>query len=289
MSFPLNRLADGTSHRLLRGLTLAALVQAGALLGLTAPKPAQAQPTPLFSTDFDGPSVAAPGVTFTPPISSTARLADAKDASRCADGWCGKHIVSGASQTFTLSGLPSHDYLSFNFLLGFLNSWDSTDGKHGLGWPEIVAPDLLGFYVDGNSVVEGLTFNNGSGTQRILGGGVLLDDAAQLDNDVYFTDALVQFADLIVPHSASTLNLEVRMYGTGIQGYDFSAQLPDEGWGLDNLLISYGLTATTSSFLRSSGLAPFSTSAPGPLPLLGTGAAFALSRRLRNRLQAARA
>jgi hypothetical protein len=244
------------------------------------PKPVEAAST-LYSTNFDGPAVLAPGVSATPPVSTTARLSNAKDSSRCADGWCGKHLVSGGSETFVLNGLPTHDYLSFSALVGFLNSWDSTDGKHGLGWPITVAPDYLGLYVDGNPVLDGLTFNNGSGTQRILGSGVLLDDAAQLDNDIYFTDALVRFSNLIIPHNSSSLTLEVRMYGAGVQGYDFGTPLPDEGWGLDNLLISYGL---------GNGANPVqgSASAPGPLPILGAGAAFGLSRRVRNRLQTAR-
>ena len=259
---------------------MAAAVQMSALLGVMGPKPAEAAST-LYSTDFDAPPVVAPGVSATPPISSTAQLANAKDSSQCSSGWCGKHLVSGASETFVLNGLPAHDYLSFSALVGFLNSWDSTDGKHGLGLPIIVAPDYLGLYVDGNPVVEGLTFNNASGTQRILGSGVLLDDAAQLDNDVYFSDALVRFSDLIIPHTANSLTLEVRMYGAGIQGYAFGTPLPDEGWGLDSLLISYGLGNISAS-------AQGSASAPGPLPILGAGAAFGLSRRLRNRLQAAR-
>lgn len=265
---------------MVRGLAVAGAVQAAALLGVMASATAEAA-TPLYSTDFDGPAVLAPGVSATPPVSTTAQLANAKDSSRCSTGWCGKHLVSGASETFVLNGLPTHDYISFSALVGFLNSWDSTDGKHGLGLPVIVAPDFLGLYVDGNPVVEGLTFNNASGTQRILGSGVLLDDAAQLDNDVYFTDALVRFSDLMIPHTSSSLSLEVRMYGAGIQGYAFGTQLPDEGWGLDSLLISYGLGNLPSN---ASG----SAAAPGPLPILGAGAAFGLSRRLRNRLQAAR-
>ena len=269
-----------TSTRLLRSIALAAAVQLGAFVGSLSPKPAEAAST-LYSTDFDSPAITAPGVTATPPISTSARLENAKDSNYCGQGWCGKHLVSGASETFTLNGLPTHDYLTFSALVGFLNSWDSTDGKHGLGWPITVAPDYLGLYVDGNPVLDGLTFNNASGTLRILGPGVLLDDAAQLDNDVYFTDTLVRFSDLIIPHTASSLTLEVRMYGAGIQGYAFGTPLPDEGWGLDNLLISYGLGSPTNT-------AQGSASAPGPLPILGAGAAFGLSRRVRNRLQAAR-
>lgn len=68
----------------------------------------------------------------------------------------------------------------------------------------------------------------------------------------------------LIPHTSSSLLLEIGAYGNGWQGAD------DEAWGVDSLTITYE--------------PPRANTVPAPLPLLGVGSAFALRRRLRRRL-----
>lgn len=216
----------------------------------------------LYSDDFDSPPTLAPGV-------SASYSGGALDAAIPFGGWAGNYYSSDrngplAPTVLSLTNLPAHSAIDVDFLLGFLESWDSTDGT--------ATPDFLKIEVDGVPKILGLTVNNASGTVVNFGGGTATHSYVQANNNFFYTDTLVDMSSdpaLSFAHTASTLNLAITAYGDGWQGF------ADEGWGFDAITIRYTPADPGASV-------------PGPLPAVGLAAAFGFSRRLRRRVASPR-
>jgi hypothetical protein len=125
----------------------------------------------------------------------------------------------------TLSNLPTHTAVSVDFLLGFLNSWDSTNGSP--------SPDFLNISIDG-VLIKSLTTTTASGSITDYGGGTLLVDNGQIDSNQFYSDDLVDMATasfLTFAHTASTLQIMWQASGSGYQNF------PDEFWGIDSIVV----------------------------------------------------
>jgi len=143
--------------------------------------------------------------------------------------------------TLTLSNLGAHSQVRIDFMLGFLNSWDSSDGGD--------SPDFLDILIDGVLVYQ-LTTVAAGGTVNDYGGGTLVVDNGQIDIDTFFSDDLVDMGTagfLTFAHTASTLTLDIRASGNGWQGG------PDEYWGIDDLRIN--ITGVNVSPVPEPGMA----------------------------------
>ncbi|MBO9574402.1 MAG: PEP-CTERM sorting domain-containing protein [Sphingobium sp.] len=122
--------------------------------------------------------------------------------------------------------MPAHTAIKLSFLVGLLDSWDSTNGSP--------APDLLFITIDGNLVAT-LTTNNASGSVTDFGGGTLIVNGAQVDSNQFYTDTLLDMSSApwtSFAHSASSITIGFQAGGAGWQGGT------DEAWGVDNLTIS---------------------------------------------------
>ena len=146
-----------------------------------------------------------------------------------ANGWAGNFLrneTTGLTE-FQITNLPSHSAIGLSFLIGFLDSWDSTNGSP--------APDLLSVYIDG-TLVGTLTANNAGGSVDDYDGGTELFAGAQIDDNQFYNDTLVDMSTASwasFAHSGSSLTLGFQAGGAGWQGGT------DERWGLDALAISY--------------------------------------------------
>lgn len=159
----------------------------------------------------------------------------------------------------TLSNLPTHTSVSVDFLLGFLNSWDSTNGSP--------SPDYLNISIDG-VLVKSLTTAIASGSISDYGGGTLLVDNGQIDSSQFYSDDLVDMATagfLTFAHTASTLEIMWQAAGNGYQSYW------DEYWGIDSIIVK--LTVPDGNVPE-----------PGTLALAGLGISGLMA--LRRRKQA---
>lgn len=164
-----------------------------------------------------------------------------------------------APQTFwTLSNLPSHTSVTLNYVLGLFDSWDATSSGDYL--------DLL----VGDNVVAQLSSDNASGSGEPTGGGTVLAESIQLDDNVYFSDRVVSMANapaLTFAHTGSTLTFGIRASGTGWQGST------DESWGVDNVSVTLD------------GVAPPTSALPEPaswaMMLIGFGGIGSVMRRRR--------
>ncbi len=212
----------------------------------------------LYSDDFDSPPTLAPGV-------SASYSGRGLDAANPFGGWAGTYYSSDRSgglapTVLSLSNLPAHSAIDVDLLLGFLESWDSSDGT--------VSPDYLKIEIDGTPVIVDLTVNNASGSVVNYGGGTATHSYVQANNNSFFSDTLVDMSGdpaLSFAHSASSLSLSITAYGNGWQGGS------GEGWGFDNIAIRYTPADPNDSV-------------PGPLPAVGLAAAFGYTRRLRRRV-----
>ena len=198
----------------------------------------------LYSNDFDGAELRGAGVSGAffglPTEGSVAGFWNAA-------GWAGNYgagrggLVGGGNVAdftgLSLTGLATHTHINASFILGFLESWDSTDG----GPP--FSPDHLEIFIDGAKVAD-LTYNNALGTVKMTGGGVLLSDGmggvseyVRVNTDTNpFADTLVDMSTapfLSFAHTGSSLNLLFRAAGAGWQGGS------DEGYGIDNVVLTY--------------------------------------------------
>lgn len=217
----------------------------------------------LYANDFDGGVVVDGGVGvagFT-----NGGLDTATAGVWNADGWSGSVFRNASTgnpallSELTLSNLAPHSAVEIDFLLGLLESWDSSDGG-------CCAPDWLDIYIDG-SLVGSLTTNNALGTVEDYDGGTELYEGVQINTaSYYYSDALIDMSTagfLSFAHTGSTLTLGLQARGAGWQGGS------DESWGIDSLQISY-------DGQRSE------VPVPGTLPLLGIGlAGLGLARRRR--------
>jgi hypothetical protein len=119
----------------------------------------------VYYNDFDGGLLTAAGVTATqnggvsvPTIAPFA--ATYGNISRADDNTNGIELI--------LNNLPAHTGMNLDFMLAFLDSWDSTDGGN-------FAPDLLELFIDGAPFAS-YTYNNALGTIKDFDGGSLLHE-----------------------------------------------------------------------------------------------------------------
>lgn len=187
----------------------------------------------LYSNDFDGNVVVDSGVGVT--AFANGGLETANAGAWNANGWSGSYFANRSTgnpalaSSLTLTNLAPHTTVSISFLLGFLESWDSSDGG-------CCSPDLLDISIDGVPVLVALTANNALGSVENYGGGTELFDVAQVNGNFGFSDALVDMSTaglLTFAHTANTLTLSIQAYGNGWQGGG------DEAWGVDSLAITY--------------------------------------------------
>lgn len=213
----------------------------------------------LYANDFDSAATVGTGITATGISSGVLEVANAGFGD-----WSGNYLANRSTgnpatmSSITFSGLASHTSVDINFLVGFLESWDSRNGS--------VDPDNLDIYVDG-ILVASLTSNNASGTIEDYDGGTELFDGVELNANFGWTDTLVDMSTsgaLNLAHTASTLTLGFQASGAGWQGGS------DEAWGIDDIEITYDATASVPE--------------PATLALLGLGlAGVGLSRGRKNR------
>lgn len=184
----------------------------------------------LYSNDFDGNisvdnGVNASGLSNGSILSARTGFGD----------WSGSYFDNrsmgnpATMSTLTLTGLKAHTSVDINFMLGFLESWDSNNANSN------ASPDYLNIYIDGAHVAA-LTTNNALGTAEIYGGGTELYDGAQINYNNFYSDTLVDMSTagfLNFAHTSSTLTIGIQAGGAGWQGGS------DEGWGIDNLVIEY--------------------------------------------------
>jgi len=252
-SFPVSLRSFRPRNGFIRLACAAAI--AASLATLAAPASAASL---LYSNDFDALPTLAPGVTaggFTNGGLETANTFGSWTGNYFANRSMGDPAVASV---LTLSNLPAHSAVNISFILGFLESWDSSN-------PSPWSPDYLKIEVDGSTILDLLTI---SGAVN-YGGGTILAEYVQANAQIYFSDSLIDMAPspalLSIPHSASTLSLSINAYGAGWQGGT------DEAWGLDALTITYVPVGSPNPV-------------PGPLPLLGLLTTFQFSRKIRRRL-----
>ncbi len=225
--------------------------------------PQSARAVVLYSNNFDTSPIVAPGVTasLTPGLIQT--------SIPLSPWWTGDYF---ANQTFApsilnLTGAVPAGPIDINFTLGFLGSWDSSDGEP--------LPDYLDISINGSPVLMQLTTNNSSGTIQNYGGGTVVGKPVFATINYLGSDTIVDMStasSLSFTHPGGPLIFEILGYGGGYTPTTTWGSNPtiwDEGWGIDNLVI----TATTNQ------------SVPAPLPLLGAASAYRFSRRLKARIR----
>ena len=211
----------------------------------------------LYRDTFDSPRTIAPGVTLVDTGNG------AQENAVSFGSWTGlyyanRSVSPALPSTLFFSNLPPHTSIDIDFILGFLESWDSSNG--------LASPDYLMLEVDGVRILDGLTSNNASGSVVNFGGGTPLALNVQANNNGFYSDTLIDMSSvsaLSFPHTANTLNISMLAYGDGWQGG------LDEAWGVDNIVITYEPKQNP-------------TAVPGPVPGLGVAAALAFARRLRH-------
>jgi len=149
-----------------------------------------------------------------------------------ADGFYGNFLrnntgpfngIPPTATTLTLFNLPAHNVVDINFLLAFIDSWDSNNGVP-------CGPDYFNVTVDGVNVLqitaaiaEGSITYSGHQLGGIYGRG--FSDWPDIAFDMS-PDPL-----LTVTHSASTLTIQLFASGGGWQGD------VDESWAVENLQV----------------------------------------------------
>ena len=240
-------------------IAIRTLLAAAAALGLAGSAHAES----LYANNFDGLEVRGDGVLGGFGGVPTERAATGPWNPA---GWSGEYAVSRAPgnpaspTSLSLTNLAPHTTISAHFVLGFLESWDSTDAD-----PRF-SPDILEILIDGVSVAS-LTYNNAIGTVKDTDGNPVLFEYVQANSNLNFSDTLVDYT-LTFAHTGSNLNFQLRAGGGGWQGD------ADEGYGLDDVRFSYdGVRAPTPGGVPEP--------ASWALMILGVGAAGSLLRRRR--------
>lgn len=185
---------------------------------------ASAHAATVYSNDFDAASATSLGVTATLDAGGAA-------AGSTINGYAATYgqILrnrSGGMTTLTLSNLPTHTGLRLSYVLALLDSWDSRDGG-------CCSPDNVDFYVDGSKVAS-YTYNQALGTVKDIGGGTLIGEYVQFDDNQFYSDVVADMSSdalLSFAHTASSITFGWQSSGAGFQ-YG-----TDESWALDNLVV----------------------------------------------------
>jgi hypothetical protein len=210
--------------------TAIAVAVAATLVAVGAAAPASA--ALVYANNFDSAATLGAGVTATGLTNGSLGTATGSYGGSGGKSWASNFFFNASTgnpataSTLTLSNLGAHSHVSIDMMLGFLNSWDSSNGS--------VAPDYLDIYIDGNLAYK-LTTIIASGSVNDHGGGTLVVDNGQIDGSQFFADDLVDMGTasfLTFAHTASTLTLTFQASGAGWQGG------VDENWGVDSLSIN---------------------------------------------------
>ena len=208
-----------------RNLCSAIAFVAGCIVVFVAVQPGSGRAATVYANDFQG--------VVGSEWSSTQTETPPADPGRWFLGRFANDAVS-----LSLSGLPSHTNISLDFDLFIMSSWDG-DG------PEPGTPDLWRLSVTGGPVLLYTTFSNfPNRTQDYPGPYNGLPDAtnppktgaAEVDTLGYpgFLDFVggdsVYHLSFTFPHSADSLTL-------AFQGGPGLTSVPDESWGLDNVVV----------------------------------------------------
>ena len=226
-----------------------------------------AAPTIVFQSDFNGalPGAISPGTALLTDVQGYAGLGPVGNQ------FSGNFLRSatGNTVTFSLSGLPSHDTISLEFLFAAIDSLDGTG--------TFPAGDFFKIVFDGTTLFSE-SFANAVPSQiqsYVPPTGVELARRVDLgftpgggssfySDSAYNLGADPRFANFA--HTASTVKIEFFMFGEGNQSLD------DESWAMDNLTVSVRTVADPGP----GGDVP----EPGSLALLGLGlSSLALLRR----------
>ena len=185
-----------------------------------------------FSTDFNaGAPSEFSGITTTEPVQGFAGLGTGTNT--FGGDFLRNTSVPPLATILTLTGLPTHNNISINFLLSIIDSWDGIDcGAVGF------SGDTFNVRVDGSLIFSEVFENSNCGTQSYVPPpGVELARKQSLG----FTPTGFNFADSAydmgldptfqnIPHTASTLTIEW-FAGGGWQGGN------DESWAIENVKI----------------------------------------------------
>jgi hypothetical protein len=166
--------------------------------------------------------------------------------------WFGAYMVhnwaSGdpaSSVGILADALPAHDSIDLEFLLAIIDSWDGNTVAGGT-----VYPDYFNVKVDGVSVFSAtydnfLTSDQSASTANSLSFGTNLGfNAGWADSAYDFTGSL---GLLSIPHSASTVHIELFASGAGWQGGTSTGG--DESFGLNNIRVSVNAVPEPASLL----------------------------------------
>jgi hypothetical protein len=240
-------------------ITVALLLSAGA---------ASAAPITVFSTDFNGalaPEIA-PGTALLEGVQGYAGLGPVGNQ------FGGNFLRSATGNTVTLNltGLPTHDTITLNFLFAAIDSLDGT-GVFPSG-------DFFKIVFDGNTLFSE-SFANALPSQiqsYVPPPGVQLARHVDLGFSgpgSFYTDSAYDFgadpAFANFAHSASTATIEFFIFGPGNQPLD------DESWAMDNLNVS---VTTIGREI------PVPMPEPITLSLFGAGFAGAVALRRRKKM-----
>ena len=199
-----------------------------------------------FSTDFNsGIPAQLSGTTTLVPVQGYAGIGTGTDlfsGSLLENATGGAVLAPGTvpqiATRLTLTNLPTHTSIDVNFLLAIINSWDGLAAVNAT-----LAPDFFNVRVDGQ-VIFRESFDN---ARQGLTQGYIAPPGVQLTplpfTDLGFPSSTSTsnesawnlgldpvFAN--IPHSASTLTIDLFADGAGFQGGT------NESWGIDNLRVT---------------------------------------------------
>jgi hypothetical protein len=150
--------------------------------------------------------------------------------------WTGNYYANQTTSpsTLTLTGAVPAGVIAISFTLGFLGSWDSSNGEGG--------PDYLQILINNVPVLTQLTTNNWNGTMQNYGGGTVVGQSAAYTNNYFGSDTIVNMStapSLSFTHLGGLFSFGIQGYGDGYTPtLSYGEAYWDEGWGIDNLVIT---------------------------------------------------
>ncbi|WP_175551031.1 filamentous hemagglutinin N-terminal domain-containing protein [Spirulina major] len=149
----------------------------------------------------------------------------------------GRFGTGQSSTTFTFTGLPSHEQLTYSFTLFILGSWDGNGPDFG--------PDYWSYSVDGTEVLDTTFSSSGNplNTQNYPtpgsaanAGGVVVDLGEDYSTIYAFRNSIA--------HTSNTITFSFS--SSGLETLD------NESWGIGNFSLSNGLLPASTTFNSTS-------------------------------------